>query len=204
MGKYVMMIIGDYRVVTSDQFDLFGLASCDGYLRGESLGDFLKLLDFAGELAWQGESIKPMVVVGAYENQQLERPLAFSYERGFNFLFEALEQLVGEAGGKSVTIAIENPGSGLLLSPLELRELIDQVNNPYLGICFNPCHAQRLGDPIDWLRILGRRIVALRLPEKQTGDEGTSGEVGSDFEQDVLSECKRFGFSGPIIYGSKV
>jgi len=85
------------------------------------------------------------------------------YEQSFNTLFQSLKELACDAEAASLIIALENPAAGLLLSPLELREFIDQFNTPALGICFNPVHVAVLGDPLDWLAILDGRIVALRL-----------------------------------------
>jgi hexulose-6-phosphate isomerase len=95
----------------------------------------------------------------------------FSYENAFNCLFRHLEILASEAQKQKVNLALENPSRDLLLSPLELRDLIDQINSAHLGICFNPHYAAQLGKPLDWAHILNHRIFAVKLAREKNEEQ---------------------------------
>ena len=202
--------------VTSRRFNLFSLCGSDEESRKRGRTVFEDMLRWAGGYGRErGEEFRPMVVVGAEEKPEYPSESEASmpklrvgmpprhgvgvpsgvrkvgsYEEAFNFLFEAMESLAELAERESVMLALENPASGVLLSPLELRELVDELNSPYAGVYFNPFYAERLGEPVDWLRILGRRVVALRLPLR----------VAEEKYCDVLSEYERLGCVGSIIY----
>jgi len=153
------------KAITSSRFDIFSLSSANKQLRTEAIECFTSFLCLAGK--GKGNDInqnnekseKPVIVISAHKQQKT----TFSYEQAFNSLFDSLEQLSEIAERESVMLAVENPGSGLLLSPLELRELIDEINSPYFGICFNPDNVGQSSDPTDWLRILGKRVIGLRF-----------------------------------------
>ncbi len=185
--------------VSSGRFDLFDLAAVDEQLRHEATADFEGLLRWVGE---NSSGTRAVVVISAHITEKLGCEPGGSYEQRFNYLFESLEQLTTAAQSQTVTLAMENPGGGLLLSPLEVRDLIDQINSPYLGVCFNCRYAQQLGDPLDWLKILNRRIVALRLPLKDNNDDHKidKSKTASTLEEDILSEYERLSGNGPIIY----
>lgn len=182
------------KAITSSRFDIYSLSSADKQLRTEAIEcftSFLCLTDKGNDINQNSEkSEKPVIVISAHKQQKS----TFSYEQAFNSLFDSLERLSEIAERESVMLAMENPGSGLLLSPLELRELIDEINNPYLGICFNPDNVGQSGDPIDWLRILDKRIIALRLPLKDAAENGTE-----DNQDVIVTELERQGFNSPAI-----
>ena len=133
--------------VSSDEFDLFSLAV--GRNRADQAVEyFIKQLELARRV-WPDA----VVIINAGDNSP-DRQSITSYESAFNNLFTSLEALAQQAGELSMTLALENPAEALLLSPLELRDLIDEVNNPYFGLCFNPAHIPKSTDPFDWLKIM--------------------------------------------------
>jgi L-ribulose-5-phosphate 3-epimerase len=145
--------------LTSTQFDLFTLAGLDGEPERTAARDTVtQYLHRASSGNWD-----TMVLISAHEKHPLDQVAVNDYETAFNSLFQTLTDLTATAEELSVPLVIENPAAGLLLSPLELRDFIDQINSPYVGLCLNPTHAARLGNPLDWFHILDRRILALRL-----------------------------------------
>ena len=187
------------KAITSSRFDIYSLSSANEQLRTEAIECFTSFLCLAGkdnDINQDDEkSEKPVIVISAHKQQKTtETKTTFSYEQAFNSLFDALERLSEIAERESVMLAMENPGSGLLLSPLELRELIDEINSPYLGICFNPDNVGRSGDPIDWLRILDKRVIGLRLSSKDIAENGAE-----DNQDMIVTELERQGFNSPAI-----
>jgi L-ribulose-5-phosphate 3-epimerase len=176
--------------VKNSKYDVFSLGVSEAQVRDAAHEYFKNLIILAAEV---GRGVQ--VVITAHETTPLGARLEGSYEQTFNLVFESLEILGGWADRQAVYLAIENPGSGFLLSPLELRGMIDEINNPYLGVCFNPHYAKRLGDSLDWLNILNRRVISVRLPVEQPTSEETDNRY-----QLLLAELSKRHFSGPLIY----
>ncbi|MBN2377276.1 MAG: TIM barrel protein [Sedimentisphaerales bacterium] len=195
MGKWG----GGIVVLTTSDFDLFSLAEADGSVRQGAIECFGGLLRMAVGGQESEKQCERMVVIGAYERQEVEGGLRGSYEGAFNRLFLGLEELAGQAEEWGVRLALENPGGGLLLSPLEMRDLIDEINSGYVGICFNPAWAGRLGDRLDWMRIFGQRIFAVRL-NFERWDKLKVLEKIDDCYLDVIEKLTKKGFDGPVIY----
>ena len=70
-----------------------------------------------------------------------------------------------DAEDRGVHIAIENVWNRFLLSPVEMRDLIDRVNNPWVGAYFDIGNAMAFGYPQDWIDVLGRRIVRVHAKD---------------------------------------
>ena len=176
--------------VTTREYDIVGLGSSAAKVRDIAIEYLNNFIVCAAE-----EGRGAIVVIAAHENRPLGALLDGSYEQTFNLVFESLKTLAARAEEHFVYLAIENPGSGLLLSPLELRELIDEINNPYMGICLNPHYAERLGDPLDWLNILDRRIIAVRLPVEQPALDEADKKY-----QSLLNTLNTRAFPGALVY----
>jgi len=85
------------------------------------------------------------------------------YPNALNFAYELLRRLRIEAEAAGVTVALEAAKDGSLLSPVEVGELIDAVNSPAVGVCLDVERIASIGSPLDWIRTLHRRILAVRF-----------------------------------------
>ncbi|MBN2063517.1 MAG: hypothetical protein JW745_01855 [Sedimentisphaerales bacterium] len=101
------------------------------------------------------------VLIRADQNQLngLDFP---GYQQAVNNLYMALEILCKQAGQAQVWLLIENPAIKFLISPVELRDLIDELNEPWLKIFFNPENVNPALDTDDFRTILGQRIYQKR------------------------------------------
>ena len=81
------------------------------------------------------------------------------YETAMNNLFFSLETLCRQAAQNSIWLLIENPPEKLLISPLELRDLIDSLSSPWIRILFNENNINHRIDISDYRNILGQRIA---------------------------------------------
>jgi hexulose-6-phosphate isomerase len=79
--------------------------------------------------------------------------------------YRAFRELAYAAEARNVQIAVENAWTRFLLSPVELRELIDHVNSVWIRVCLNIGHTLALGYPQDWIDTLGPRIVTVRASD---------------------------------------
>lgn len=84
------------------------------------------------------------------------------YQDGLNFAYRFLHGIRYDAEATGVTVAIEAAHGGCLLSPVELREIIDEANSWAVGACLDIDGIRRIGSPEDWITTLGRRVLAVR------------------------------------------
>ena len=64
-----------------------------------------------------------------------------------------------------------------LLSPLEMRRLIDEVASPHVGVLFDTGNVVQFGFPEQWIRILGSRIKEVHLKDFRRAVGTVSGFV---------------------------
>ncbi|MDN5276055.1 MAG: L-ribulose-5-phosphate 3-epimerase [Clostridiales bacterium] len=84
-----------------------------------------------------------------------------AYERAL----EAFMQLKEEAEATKVSICLENVWNKFLLSPLEMRDFIDKINSPYVGVYLDVGNVIYTGYPEHWIRILGKRIKKVHFKD---------------------------------------
>ena len=90
------------------------------------------------------------------------------YQQHLNFAAALLHELRLRAAGSGVALAMEPAAGGGLLSPVELRELIDGAYSGSVGACLDVARVSKIGAPPDWIETLRHRIVAVRLPHDTT------------------------------------
>jgi len=87
------------------------------------------------------------------------------YDLAYERLRESLRTLAPTAEELGVTVMIENIWNMFLLSPLEIRGLIDEVASPRVGVLFDTGNVVQFGFPEQWIRILGSRIREVHLKD---------------------------------------
>jgi L-ribulose-5-phosphate 3-epimerase len=87
------------------------------------------------------------------------------YDVAMNRLRAALDELVPFAEHAGVAIALENVWNRFLLSPIEVRDLIDAYRSRYLGAYFDTGNVMLTGYPEHWIRILGSRIKRVHFKD---------------------------------------
>ena len=104
-----------------------------------------------------------------------------------------------------IKILIENVWNNFLLSPLELKRYIDELESPMVGSYFDIGNIVNYGWPEQWIHILGSRIGKLDIKDfsRKIADErgrykGFEAEIG-DGDCDwptVVTALKKIGYSG--------
>lgn len=95
-----------------------------------------------------------------------------AYERASAFLAAALP----EARRTGVAIGVENVWNKFLLSPLEMRSLVDSYNAPdQIGVYFDAGNILSYGYPQDWIRTLGKRIKRVHVKDFDSKIGGWGG-----------------------------
>lgn len=116
-----------------------------------------------------------------------------SYADAYDRCFEALKELAPVAEEYKVELCIENVWNKFLLSPLEMRDLIDKIGSKYVGAYFDVGNILLTGFPDQWIKILGNRIKKVHFKDYKTGVGSLDGFVdilGGDV--DYIAVMKAF------------
>ncbi len=145
-----------------------------------------------------------LVVPGAVTHWSDPTGRIIGYAEAMDLAFEALRALAPEAEKRGVVIAIENVWNSFLLSPLEMRDLIDRVGSPFVQVYFDTGNVLKFGFPQDWIDILGRRIRRVHLKDFKTPVGNITGfcklgEGSADWPA-IMAALKRAGYDGPLTY----
>jgi L-ribulose-5-phosphate 3-epimerase len=89
----------------------------------------------------------------------------FRYDHAFEALVAALRQLTAACEATGVALAVENVWNRFLLSPREMRELIDAVGHPLVGAYFDVGNVLLFGYPEHWVAVLGPRIRKVHVKD---------------------------------------
>ena len=99
------------------------------------------------------------------------------YDLVYTRALAALRELALYAEQAGVTIGIENVWNQFLLSPLEMRDLIDAVGSPAVAAYFDVGNVLAFGHPQHWIPILGHRIKKVHIKDYRVAVGGLAGFV---------------------------
>jgi len=88
-----------------------------------------------------------------------------SYEQAYITAQHAIRELIPYAEKTGMQIALENVWNNFLLSPVEAKRFIDEINHPLVGWYFDIGNVLRYGWPEHWIRTLNSRIMKLHIKE---------------------------------------
>ena len=100
-----------------------------------------------------------------------------SYDAAIENALDAIQGLVPVAERLGVCIAIENVWNKFLLSPVEMRDFIDQFQSPQVGAYFDTGIIVAYGYPEQWIRILGDRIRMVHAKDFRASTGNMDGFV---------------------------
>lgn len=125
-----------------------------------------------------------------------------SYDVALENALGTLKELTPTAEKLQVTIAIENVWNKLLLSPVEMRDFIDQFESPYVGAYFDIGNILLYGYPDQWIRILGSRIRKIHAKDFRAPVGNLDGFVmlmeGDVNWTAVVTALNDIGYDGPL------
>lgn len=88
-----------------------------------------------------------------------------SYEQAYITSMQSIRQLIPFAEKTGMQIGLENVWNNFLISPIEAKKFIDEINHPLVGWYFDIGNILRYGWPEQWIRTLRSRIVKLHIKE---------------------------------------
>lgn len=123
-------------------------------------------------------------------------PYEVAWERTVT-IYRALAPVAERAG---VCLCLENVWNRFLLSPLEMRQLIDTIDSPAVRVYFDVGNQVVNGFPEQWIRILGSRIGRIHLKDFRRSIGNLNGFVmlleGDVDWPAVMAALRETGYSG--------
>jgi len=109
---------------------------------------------------------------------------------------EGIRQVLPLASRLGVRILIENVWNGFCETPEQLRDYVDEIDSPWVGVYFDIGNAWTFSPSQEWIRTLGSRIV--KLDVKGWGEEEGFCKIGDgDIQWDeVRIALQEIGFTG--------
>ncbi len=104
-------------------------------------------------------------------------PGIVQYDVAYDRSQEALKSLAPYAESAKVSIGIENVWNKFLLSPVEMKQFLDEIGSDYVGSYFDVGNIIYIGYPDHWMRILGKHIKKLHFCDCRFGQPGMGSFV---------------------------
>lgn len=176
----------------------YPVTSSDPKIRQKSKDIVKKQLETAALLGTDGILVVPGMVAGLSSDSEVVQ-----YDIAYERALEAFMELKEEAEAAKVSICLENVWNKFLLSPLEMRDFIDKINSPYVGVYLDVGNVIYTGYPEHWIRILGRRIKKVHFKDfrRRVGTlEGFVDLLAGDVNfPEVMQAFKEVGYDDYVI-----
>lgn len=150
-----------------------------------------------------------LIVPGAVDVFFLPEKPAVPYEEAYANAQRSLSVLVSEAEAQKIVICVENVWNRFLLSPLEFRRFIDEIDSLLVRAYFDVGNVFQFGMPDDWIRILGSHISRVHVKDYKRSVGTAEGfcdlEDGEIDWAGVMAALREIGYEGWItaeLFGS--
>lgn len=173
------------------------LSHPDPSVRQACIDSVVKSLEEVKELG--GDTV--LVVPGVVNDKS-------PYEQAYNTALESIRKLIPAVEKTGMQIGLENVWSNFILSPVEAKRFVDEINHPLIGWYFDIGNILRYGWPEHWIQTLNKRIVKLHVKEfsrEIMNTKGLRGGFGVELlEGDnnwpvVMQAVSEIGYSGEWI-----
>jgi hexulose-6-phosphate isomerase len=151
--------------------------------------------------SWFGASTL-LTIPGAVDVFFMPEVAAQNYSVVWDRCSEGIEKVLPLAQECEVAIGIENVWNKFLLSPLEMKQFIDQFESPWIGSYFDVGNVMAFGHPEHWIHILGHRIKAVHVKDFRCAVGTVEGFVdlceGDVPWTAVMAALREVGYDGPL------
>lgn len=177
-------------------YNLSSSAASDRQRAQESLAKMLQIT------AWLG--CKTLLTIpGAVDVFFLpDRPVQ-GYDEVMGHSLAGLKALAPTAERLGVRMGIENVWNKVLLSPMEMARVIDEVGDKACGAYVDVGNILPFGFPDQWLRILGHRVAGIHFKDFRRAVGTVEGFVdlleGDVDWPAVMAAIAEIGFDGPVV-----
>ena len=125
-----------------------------------------------------------------------------SYREAWTRSQEQIRKLIPSAEESKIIIAIEEVWNKFLLSPLEMKQYIQEFQSPWIKAWFDTGNVLLYGYPQDWIHSLGKSIVKLHIKDFKRKEDGYSwvnlGDGDADWAE-VRKALVETGYTGSAI-----
>lgn len=190
------------RTLSSDGWFRFPLADPDPAVRTRALEAGERLVEMTARLGAEVLHVIPGMV-----DMPLARPdyPHVPYDDVMRRSIDAVARLARKAESAGVRIGLENVWNRFLLSPLEMRDLVDSARSPAVTAFFDVGNCLAIGYPEDWIRVLGgARLARVHFKDfrRAAGITTAAGFVpplsGDVNWPAVMGALDDVGYSGPL------
>jgi len=151
----------EIRSIASGLWWKYNLVSSDEKVAIKAKDVGKKLIEIAHFVGARSVLVIPGYVNIPWEPQAEVVSYDFAWERAIS----TLQELALFAQGTEVLLGVENVWNKFLLSPLEFRQFIDEINHPQVRVHLDTGNMLPFGYPEQWIHILGNRIVAVHVKD---------------------------------------
>lgn len=109
-----------------------------------------------------------------------------------------IPELISLAEEMNIVIALEEVWNGFLLdSASEFARYVDEFNSPWIQAYFDVGNVLKYGDPVEWIRTLGKRIRKIHLKDfRKAGEKWTNLRDGDVDWPAVRKAIDEVGYNG--------
>ena len=124
-----------------------------------------------------------------------------TYQQVWDNLVGILKDLAPSAAAHRVAIGLENVWNKFLLSPKEMRDIVDEVDNEWVGTYLDTANMMAYGYPEHWIRELGDRIKRVHFKDFSRSDHQFVNLLDGDTDwQAVMEAFRAIGYDGYVIH----
>ena len=122
------------------------------------------------------------------------------YDQAMTWAREAIDALTPVAEKLGVDLCVENVWNGLLTSPLEWRDLIDDVSSSHVGMYFDVGNFLAYHQyPPHWIEILGKRIKRIHIKDYSMTKGFVDLLAGDVPWAETIAALKKVGYNKTIV-----
>ena len=176
--------------ITAGYKDRGSLLSLDAETRQRGVRSLARGLEVAGALGVGGILLHPgqLSVEGTYQEV-------------WDNLVGHLKDLAPSAESHKVAIGLENVWNKFLLSPKEMRDIVDEVDSDWVGTYLDTANMMAYGYPEHWIRELGSRIKRVHFKDFSRGSHQFTNLLDGDTDWTAVMEAFRaVGYDGYVIH----
>lgn len=124
-----------------------------------------------------------------------------TYQQVWDNLVGILKDLAPAAASNEVAIGLENVWNKFLLSPKEMREIVDEVDSEWVGTYLDTANMMAYGYPEHWIRELGNRIKRVHFKDFKRREHRFVNLLDGDTDwPTVMRELRAIGYDEYVIH----
>lgn len=175
------------------------LGDADPALRTQARHDLERMIRLADALGARTLLTIPGAVDVFFLPDRPKQP----YAQVRDYALEGLHAVLPVAQHHGVRLGLENVWNKFLISPQEMADFIDQFHSPWIGAYVDVANLLPFGEPGDWLRLLGHRVVGVHFKDYRRAVGTAEGFVdlleGDVDWPEVMAALGEIAYDGPVV-----